>query len=234
MSTTGPTPEAVPHGTIAQRIEGSPRSFVLSDRRTLADLLAASLQVVGSAAVPGPDVLEAARSGAVLIVDGDLDPDDRLLGACIARSRALGAAVAVLFCSTEPIAAARWIEIGASAVLTHAAPLREIEDTLARLARSETVLGVSVREGLLSRLRSQRQIDAERNALFLGLTRREAQVLRALALGASPEEVARTSFVSLNTVRTQIRGVLAKLGVTSVVAAVALAYRTGWMAPDLI
>ena len=111
-------------------------------------------------------------------------------------------------------------------MLTDAAPLREIEDTLGRLARNETVLGVSVREGLLSRLRAQRQSDTERNALFLGLTRREAQVLRALALGASPEEVARASFVSLNTVRTQIRGVLAKLGVTSVVAAVALAYRT--------
>ena len=93
---------------------------------------------------------------------------------------------------------------------------------------------MSVREGLLSRLRTQRQSDAERNALFTGLTRREAQVLRELALGTSPEEVARTSFVSLNTVRTQIRGILAKLGVTSVVAAVALAYRTGWMTPDLL
>lgn len=119
-------------------------------------------------------------------------------------------------------------------MLTDAAPLREIEDTLGRLARNETVLGVSVREGLLSRLRAQRQSDTERNALFVGLTRREAQVLRALALGASPEEVARESFVSLNTVRTQIRGVLAKLGVTSVVAAVALAYRTGWITPDLV
>ena len=67
---------------------------------------------------------------------------------------------------------------------------------------------------------------------FAQLTRREAQVLRELATGASPDEVARLSYVSLNTVRSQIRSVLAKLGVNSVVAAVALAYRSGWLAGD--
>ncbi len=233
MSDTTRSPSGM-HSSMAARLEVATRSFVLSDRRTLADLLASTLAVIGSAVGPGPEAVEAARSGALLIVDGVLDPEDRTLASCIARCRAVGAGVAVVFCGSDPLAAARWIEVGASAVLTDAAPLREIEDTLGRLARNETVLGVSVREGLLSRLRAQRQSDTERNALFVGLTRREAQVLRALALGASPEEVARESFVSLNTVRTQIRGVLAKLGVTSVVAAVALAYRTGWITPDLV
>lgn len=230
MSETGHTHEA----PARPPIPGRPRSFVLSERRTLSDLLASCLDVAGSSAVAGSEALDAARGGAALIVDGVLNADDRPLEACIARCRSMGAPVVVVFCAVDALAAARWIEIGASAVLTHAAPLAEVEDTLLRLARNETVLGVSVREGLLSRLRTQRQSDAERNALFTGLTRREAQVLRELALGTSPEEVARTSFVSLNTVRTQIRGILAKLGVTSVVAAVALAYRTGWMTPDLL
>ena len=230
MSETGHTHEPRTHPPIT----GRSRSFVLSERRTLSDLLASCLDVTGSSAVAGTEAIEAARDGAALIVDGVLDAEDRPLEACIARCRSMGAPVVVVFCAVDALAAARWIEIGASAVLTHAAPLAEVEDTLQRLARNETVLGVSVREGLLSRLRTQRQSDAERNALFTGLTRREAQVLRELALGTSPEEVARTSFVSLNTVRTQIRGILAKLGVTSVVAAVALAYRTGWMTPDLL
>ena len=86
-----------------------------------------------------------------------------------------------------------------------------------------------MREGLLARLRARRIEDEERSAAFAQLTRREAQVLRALATGVSPDEVARVSFVSLNTVRSQIRSVLAKLGVNSVVAAVALSYRSGWL-----
>ena len=65
--------------------------------------------------------------------------------------------------------------------------------------------------------------------MVVRLSRHEAQVLRALATGVSPDEVARVSFVSLNTVRSQIRSVLAKLGVNSVVAAVALSYRSGWL-----
>jgi two-component system, NarL family, nitrate/nitrite response regulator NarL len=170
----------------------------------------------------------------VFVLDAELDPSDRTLITFVARCRGAARPVAVLFCGPDPIAAAQWIELGASAVLTHDASLIEIADTIDRLHRQEVVLGVSVREGLLSRLRAKRQADLDRSALFATLTKREAQVLRELAHGATPEEVARASFVSLNTVRTQIRGILAKLGVTSVVSAVAMAYRTGWMPADLV
>ena len=93
------------------------------------------------------------------------------------------------------------------------------------------LLGVAVREGLLANLRARRYEEELRHAPFRSLTKRESAVLNHLAEGASPEEIARVSFVSLNTVRTQIRAVLTKLGVNSVVAAVAAAYRTGWLSP---
>ena len=191
------------------------------------------LHIVGSSDSPGPELHEAVRRDAVLLVDGTLDAADRAIAACVVRCRSADAGVLVVFCDDDPLVAARWIELGASGVMTQHAPLSEIEDTLRRLSRNETVLGVSVREGLLSLLRKHRQQDSDRHAVFDLLTKREAQVLRELATGSSPEEVARLSFVSLNTVRTQIRGVLAKLGVGSVVSAVALAYRTGWIPADL-
>lgn len=71
-------------------------------------------------------------------------------------------------------------------------------------------------------------------ALFESLTKRESEVLRLLAVGLLPEAVASASFVSVNTVRSQTRSIREKLGVRTIVAAVALAYRTGWVAPDLV
>jgi len=58
---------------------------------------------------------------------------------------------------------------------------------------------------------------------FKRLSQREALVLGAMADGLSADEIAETHFVALNTVRSQIRSVLNKLGVRSQLAAVALA-----------
>jgi DNA-binding NarL/FixJ family response regulator len=66
---------------------------------------------------------------------------------------------------------------------------------------------------------------------FLGfdrLTRREEEVLSSLMRGAKAREICAQSFVSMPTVRSQIRSILTKLGVTSQLAAVALAYQNGW------
>jgi DNA-binding NarL/FixJ family response regulator len=46
--------------------------------------------------------------------------------------------------------------------------------------------------------------------------------------GKSAAEIAAEAVVSLATVRSQIRAVLQKLDVTSQIAAVALAHRSGW------
>ncbi|MHB1784193.1 MAG: response regulator transcription factor [Acidimicrobiales bacterium] len=63
---------------------------------------------------------------------------------------------------------------------------------------------------------------------FQRLSRREQQVLWALMLGYSAREISEQSYVSLPTVRSQIHAVLSKLGVSSQLGAVTLAYRSGW------
>ncbi len=67
-------------------------------------------------------------------------------------------------------------------------------------------------------------------APFHCLTAREGQVLRALAEGVGVAAIAADWFVSEATVRSQVRGVLTKLGVTSQLEAVAAAHRCGWLA----
>ena len=57
---------------------------------------------------------------------------------------------------------------------------------------------------------------------FDRLTRREEEVLSALMRGAKARDICVQSFVSMPTVRSQIRSILTKLGVTSQLAAVAL------------
>lgn len=68
-------------------------------------------------------------------------------------------------------------------------------------------------------------------ARFDALTAAEQDVLRVLARGASASGIAASSHRSLTTVRSHIKAVLAKLQVTSQVAAVAVAHRvapTAW------
>lgn len=64
--------------------------------------------------------------------------------------------------------------------------------------------------------------------VFDQLSLREQEVLFALMNGATAREICKQDFVSLSTVRSQIRSILSKLGVNTQLAAVSLAYQTGW------
>ncbi|MGA8295797.1 MAG: helix-turn-helix transcriptional regulator [Acidimicrobiales bacterium] len=65
--------------------------------------------------------------------------------------------------------------------------------------------------------------------VFEQLTPREQEVLFALMKGATAREICKRDFVSLSTVRSQIHSIFSKLGVSTQLAAVILAYRSGWV-----
>ena len=65
-------------------------------------------------------------------------------------------------------------------------------------------------------------------APFAALTPREEQVLAMLIDGVQAADIAERSYVSLATVRSQIRAILTKLGVGSQLSAVSLAIKAGW------
>ena len=214
----------------------APSTIVVTDRTLFAAFVGTALPVVGRIGPDCPDAdLRTAMTGEarLLVVDGSLDCQDEALEPALRLASRLAIAVLVVGVRRDQTAMATWVERGAGAFVDDNATIEQLIETARQLALGHTVLGVSVRESLLGELRATRAKSQERFAAFESLTKRERDVLRHLALGTSPEEVARTSYVSLNTVRTQIRGILAKLDVSSVVGAVSLAYRTGWLQADL-
>ena len=60
------------------------------------------------------------------------------------------------------------------------------------------------------------------------LSPRERSVLISLMTAATIREIAEEEHVSLSTVRGQIHSIISKLGVRSQLAAVVLAYQSGW------
>ncbi|HXP98899.1 MAG TPA: LuxR C-terminal-related transcriptional regulator [Solirubrobacteraceae bacterium] len=67
---------------------------------------------------------------------------------------------------------------------------------------------------------------------FAILTPREQRVLAELMEGHTADQIAKESWVSVSTVRSQIKSILHKLGVNSQLAAVAMAWRAGWRPVD--
>ena len=64
------------------------------------------------------------------------------------------------------------------------------------------------------------------------LTPREVEVLTAMSEWLTTEEIAEKLFVSVNTVRTHVRNILTKLGVSRRNAAIREALRLGLLVPD--
>ncbi len=101
-----------------------------------------------------------------------------------------------------------------------------------RLAHGGSILSDNQRQELLADLRAKRTADRRRLAPFQTLTAWEKAVLAGLVAGESAEAIAARSYVSLSTVRTQIRSILLKLRVKSQLNAVALAREAGWPPED--
>lgn len=120
------------------------------------------------------------------------------------------------------------VDRGAVAVVDKAAPFPTLVQAVVAAANGEPVLTDHERGSILRRYRELR--DSRRATLepFERLSEREAQVLAALADGMSVARIAEQWFVSDATVRSQVRGVLVKLGVSSQLEAVAAAARAGW------
>lgn len=113
------------------------------------------------------------------------------------------------------------VRLGVAGFLTKAATLDQICNTVAAVARGETVLASEVQSGLVSELREREQHDRP------VLSQREAQVLALISQGLSGPEIGSKLFISSSTVKTHVKSVLEKLGVSDRAAAVAEGMRRG-------
>jgi DNA-binding NarL/FixJ family response regulator len=121
------------------------------------------------------------------------------------------------------------LERGAVTVLPKDTDLDALVEALTAVRDGQPVLHEGRRQDLLAAARRSRSDEEARLAPFRALSPREDEVLTALAAGMPAAAIAAAGYVSEATVRTQIRAVLTKLGVTSQLQAVALARRAGWL-----
>jgi two-component system, NarL family, nitrate/nitrite response regulator NarL len=139
---------------------------------------------------------------------------------------AVGIAVVVVTGSTDR---ARWGEVvayGARTVLPKSASLNTILATIRKIEDGRRILTREERDRLLSAYSAQRRETHDNRARLESLTTREAAILEHLTNGMQVREIANESVVSEATVRTQVKSILAKLGVSSQLAAVCMALKT--------
>ena len=122
-----------------------------------------------------------------------------------------------------------WLAAGASALIDGSEPLDQLLRTINRLLRRGS-LQQSARAPSQSMALTGSTRRPQDGAIprFANLTERERIVLAELTEGHCAEEIAQAAFVSISTVRSQIKAILQKLGVSSQLAAVALARRADW------
>ena len=160
----------------------------------------------------------------IVLLDLDLGSfgDGVRLIAPIARS---GAHVVVVTASADKSRWGECLRYGARKVLTKTRPLNEILSTVRRLNQGLPVMDRDEREELLQLWHQELRNRLQR------LTPREREVLGHLTEGHTVRDIARLSVVSEATVRTQVKSILAKLEVSSQLAAVGIAHAVGWQSP---
>jgi DNA-binding NarL/FixJ family response regulator len=151
----------------------------------------------------------------------------------IAPLAAAGINVVVVTASVDR---ARWgeaVRCGARKVLAKSRPLNDILATVRRINQGLQVMTREEREELLEAWVTERSHLVGMQGRLDQLTVREREVLAHLMRGRTVREIATVGVVSEATVRTQVKAILAKLDVSSQIAAVGLAHQVGWRPPQL-
>ncbi|MDT3438632.1 MULTISPECIES: response regulator transcription factor [unclassified Pseudofrankia] len=210
------------------------------ERATIGVLVADDHPVVRSGLVgmlasqPGLRVVGTAADGEQAVArTAELLPDvvlmdlrmPRLDGvAAIERIGASHPGVAVLVLTTYDSDAdiVRAVAAGAAGYLLKDAPLDTLAEAIRAAARGETVLAPPVAARLASRLRAPEPVT---------LTRRETEVLAAVARGGTNAQIARELFIGEATVKTHLVRIFAKLQVDDRTRAVTVALERGLLPP---
>lgn len=219
---TDPDPQVVP-------------VLIVEDHALLAQTLVIALSAEGCRAlvadlIDPATLLEQVRTDRPGVVLLDLDLGEFGDGVELVQPMTeLGARVLVVSGSTDRLRLAETVECGAVGFLSKKVPFEELLSTVLDVVAQRPVLSTAGRYELMAELRCARAARLRDLAPFKTLTPREGAVLEALAQGQRAETIAAAAVLSEATVRSQIRGVLTKLGVNSQLEAVALAWSAGWL-----
>jgi DNA-binding NarL/FixJ family response regulator len=165
----------------------------------------------------------------LVVLDLDLGKDRRgnwLNGAdLVGGLRSLGWQVLIVSGSVDQPGVAVAIAAGAIGSVPKSSSFETLLETVTRAASGRPVMTETERQNWLHRHRGYLARERDRSRRLGRLSAREREVLELLAEGHRAVAIAERFVVSLTTVRTQIRSLLAKLEVTSQLEAVALIHQ---------
>lgn len=210
------------------------RVLVVEDHRVLAESLAELLSRAPSLEVAG---IATTAAGAITAA-GRLDPDVLLMdlrlpdgsgaeAAASIRGKRRQPAVVFLTGDERTEALAEAIEAGGAAFVSKAEATETVIDAITRVARGEMLIRPDQIQRAMIERRATRQREREREQALRSLTARELEILRLLAGGRDVSAIARQLRISLLTVRTHVRSLLAKLDAHTQLEAVARAQVLG-------
>jgi DNA-binding CsgD family transcriptional regulator len=137
----------------------------------------------------------------------------------------VGDALVVVVVDDEPARIRPWMDV-LSRVFDPTRPVTDLDDLVAHCS---THLGAPLKRDAHTHRMLRRCDVRPAPAVWRSLTPAEAWVLLDLCDGRTPVQIADAHGVSLTTVRTQTGAIRRKLGVSSTLEAVALAWATGWL-----
>jgi DNA-binding NarL/FixJ family response regulator len=177
-------------------------------RRTVPDLVLMDVRMptmdglAAASAVLGPERVEGHQPRVLMLTTFDLD--DYVYGA---------------------------LQAGASGFLLKDSDPDELLRAVRVVADGEALLAPSVTRRLIESFVTTRPVSSSRSTALNGLTDREREVLRLIALGMSNAEIAASLFIAEQTTKTHVSRILAKLELRDRVQAVVLGYETGLVTP---
>lgn len=138
-----------------------------------------------------------------------------------------GLKVMILSASLDRSEIARAVEAGAAGVIHKSSSVLEVIDALKRLLAGEVLLPSDEVVDYLRLAGQERERRHQEDLAIMRLTRREREVLEALAEGLNSKEVAERLNMTIETERTHVVNLLKKLKVHSRLEAVVFAVRHG-------
>jgi two-component system, NarL family, nitrate/nitrite response regulator NarL len=157
----------------------------------------------------------------VAVIDLKMPKLDGLQVLNALRRDGLSTRVVLLSAFLEGSAVFEAVAAGAAAYISKDAERERICDTIAAVARGETVLAAELQAGVADEIRQRFRPERPQ------LSKREQEVLVHVAEGRSAPEIANLLYLSPTTVKGHLQSLYEKLGVSDRAAAVAEAMRRG-------
>lgn len=197
------------------------RILVVDDHPLTREALASLLEHHGfeitAQASDGEEAIELARETApdLVLLDLTMPGMDGLTALPLIKTASPTSEIVVLTASGTEANLLSAIRAGAAGYLLKSEPPERIAEFLEGVAHGEAALSGAVARSLLERVREGGRIGGVPDDVAALLSAREVEVLLLLDEHLSTEEIAARLFISEHTVRSHVKSLLRKLGVSS-------------------